>query len=185
MRGGPQHAWWAAPPSPDRLLTRTKYRPDVPALAASRAARSMEVATAAAAQSERQGERWRGCGLVRAAAAVQIDDQSGFPLTSESYQSRWPGQGCAQTTSQLAGGVCVRLRGHRSDFKVSELDPKVLDGWSKTQSAQKGEPGMAARSCQKRCSGKGDFLLLAGLLAGFSTKRRASRRSLNVLLAIS
>ena len=47
------------------------------------------------------------------------------------------------------------------------------------------EPGMAARSCQMRCSGKGDFLLLAGLLAGFSTKRRASRRSLNVLLAIS
>ena len=43
------------------------------------------------------------------------------------------------------------------------------------------EPGMAARSCQMRCSGKGDFLLLAG----FSTKRRASRRSINVLLAYS
>ena len=60
---------------------------------------------------------------------------------------------------------------------VPASDTCLLAGFS--------EPGMAARSCQMRCSGKGDFLLLAGLLAGFSTKRRASRRSLNVLLAIS
>ena len=63
--------------------------------------------------------------------------------------------------------------------------PNVRSGTRAWMACACGEPGMAARSCQMRCSGKGDFLLLAGLLAGFSTKRRASRRSLNVLLAIS